>query len=90
MLLLEGRVEPFPRAYFRPKCHNPAVIIEECIGEYTRAFSAPGALRSGLGYCRAMFDQNRALDAEGEGRKIAERLLSVWGNSGGMGGNRQP
>lgn len=84
-ILVEGRVEPFLRAFFRPKCHNPAVFVEECIAEYTRAYSAPGALRGGFGYYRAMFDANRALDAESDGRRIAEPVLCLWGNSGGMG-----
>jgi len=85
-LLVRDRVEAFLRAFFWPKCHNPAVFIEEGIAEYTRAYSAPGALRGGFSYYRAMFVENRALDAESAGRRIGEPVLCLWGNSGGMGG----
>jgi len=85
-LLVQDRVEPFLRAFFRPKCANPAVFVEEGIDEYVRAYSAPGALRGGFGYYRAMFADNRRLDAESAGRRIVEPLLCLWGNEGGMGG----
>lgn len=85
-LLVQANVEAFLRAFFWPKCHNPAVFIEEGIAEYTRAYSAPGALRGGFSYYRAMFAENRLLDAKSVGRKIQEPLLCLWGNSGGMGG----
>ena len=85
-LLVSGNVEAFLRAFFRPKCYNPAVFIEEGIAEYTRAYSAPGALRGGFGYYRAMFAENRQLDVESAGRKIQEPVLCLWGNNGGMGG----
>lgn len=85
-LLVRGNVEAFLRAFFWPKCYNPAVFIEEGIAEYTRAYSLPGALRGGFSYYRAMFRENRALDAESAGRKIQEPVLCLWGNTGGMGG----
>lgn len=84
--LVQGNVEAFLRAFFWPKCHNPAVFIEEGIREYTRAYSAPGALRGGFSYYRAMFAENRVLDAESAGRRILEPVLCLWGNNGGMGG----
>jgi len=85
-LLVQGNVEAFLRAFFRPKCHNPALFIEEGIAEYTRAYSLPGALRAGFSYYRAMFAENRALDAESAGRRIQEPVLCLWGERGGMGG----
>lgn len=45
-LLVQDRVEPFLRAFFWPRCHNPAVFVEE---------------------------------------GIAEPVLCLWGNQGGMG-----
>lgn len=84
-LLVRDRVEPFLRAFFRPKCHNPGVFIEEGIAEYTRAYSAPGALRGGFGYYRAIFAENRALDAESADQKLTEPVLCLWGNDGGVG-----
>jgi hypothetical protein len=56
-VLVQGNVEVFLRALFYPKCHDPAASIEEGIEEYTRAYSAPGALRGGFGYYRAMFEE---------------------------------
>lgn len=79
-----GRVEPFLRAFFRPKCHNPEVFVEECIDEYVRAYSQPGALRGGFSYYRAMFTENRALDAADHGKRIAAPTLVLWGTDGGL------
>ncbi len=84
--LVAHDVEGFLRSLFRPKCHNPGRFIEECIDEYTRAYSQPGALRAGFAYYQAMFAENRALDRESAGRMITEPLLVLWGNDGGMGG----
>ncbi|MBI4609363.1 MAG: alpha/beta hydrolase [Candidatus Rokubacteria bacterium] len=85
-ILVQGNVEAFLRAFFWPKCHNPVRFIEEGIAEYTKAYSTPGALRGGFSYYRAMFAENRALDAESAGRRIREPVLCLWGTSGGMGG----
>lgn len=83
--LVQHDVEGFLRALFRPKCHDPAVFIEECIGEYTRAYSDPESLAAGFAYYRAMFAQNRAIDQEHPGERITDPLLVLWGESGGMG-----
>lgn len=85
-ILLEGRVEPFLRAYFRPKCYDPDFLTPEELAEYVRAYSQPGALRGGLNYYRVMASTNRALDAQSAGRKIAAPTLALWGTEGGMGG----
>ena len=44
-------------------------------------------MRGGLKYYAAMFNENRAIDAEtaAKGLKIAEPLLLLWGTSGGVG-----
>ncbi len=84
--LVHGRVREFLRIFFRPKCHNPAAFLDECLEEYTRAYSPPDALRGGFNYYRAMFGENRVLDSESEGLKIREPILCLWGNDGGMGG----
>ena len=83
--LVAKDVEGFLRAFFAPKDHNPA-DMEEGLPEYVRAYSAPGALRGGFAYYKAMFAENRTLDRESAGKRIAEPMLCVWGNSGGMGG----
>ena len=83
--LVQHDVEGFLRLFFRPKYHNPA-DMEDGLAEYVRAYSAPGALRGGFSYYRAMFARNRELDRESAGQMIDEPMLCVWGNSGGMGG----
>lgn len=78
-------VRAFLQAMFRPKYHNPA-HMDEAIDEYVRAYSKPGALRGGFAYYKAMFEENRALDAESSGKTITDPIYAVWGTSGGMGG----
>jgi len=82
--LVSYDVRLFLQALFRPKYHNPAVM-EEGLDEYVRAYSAPGALRGGFAYYKAMFDENPALDAENPRARIEEPVHMLWGNSGGMG-----
>lgn len=82
---LIGRdVEGFLRAFFRRKYHDPA-DMEDGLPVYVRAYSQPGALRASLGYYRAIFEENRALDRESAGRLIEQPVLALWGNSGGFG-----
>ncbi len=85
-LLVEGRVEPFLRAFMRPKCYDPDFLGPEEMAEYVRAYAQPGALRGGFNYYRAMATENRALDAESAGRRIEAPTLVLWGTEGGMGG----
>jgi len=82
--LVSYDVRLFLQALFRPKYHNPAVM-EEGLDEYVRAYSAPGALRGGFAYYKAMFDENPALDVENPRARIEEPVHMLWGNSGGMG-----
>ena len=85
-ILVEGRVEPFLRAFMRPKCYDPDFLSPEEMAEYVRAYSQPGALRGGFSYYRCMAKENRALDAESSGRMIESPTLVLWGTEGGMGG----
>ena len=85
-ILVEGRIEPFLRAFMRPKCYDPDFLTAEEMAEYVRAYSQPGALRGGFSYYRAMLKENRALDAESAGKTIEAPTLVLWGTDGGMGG----
>lgn len=82
--LVAHDVETFLRGMMGPKYFNPA-HLEEAIGEYVRAYSAPGALRGGFSYYKAMFEENRTLDRESAGKTISDPIRCVWGNHGGMG-----
>ncbi len=75
----------FLEAFFRPKYHD-AANMDEALDAYVRAYSKPGALRGGFNYYRAMFEENRRIDAEAPERRIREPVHCVWGKSGGMGG----
>ncbi len=85
--LIEGREEIFLTHLFQDKCHDPQSFIADCVSNYASAMAAPGALRAGLKYYTAMFDENRSLDNEAlaKGLKITEPLLLLWGLSGGVG-----
>jgi haloacetate dehalogenase len=82
--LVRHDVRLFLQTLMRPKYHNPA-HMDEAIDEYVSAYSKPGALRGGFAYYKAMFEQNRALDAEQSQRRIEDPIHCVWGTSGGMG-----
>ena len=85
-ILVADRVEPFLRAFLRPKCYDPDFLDPHEVAEYVRAYSQPGALRGGFSYYRCMAKENRALDAESAGRMIEAPTLVLWGTEGGMGG----
>jgi pimeloyl-ACP methyl ester carboxylesterase len=75
----------FLETFFRAKYHD-AAVMEEALDAYVAAYAKPGALRGGFSYYRAMFDENRRIDAESRGRLIEEPVHCIWGKSGGMGG----
>lgn len=84
-LLVQGREEPFLRHFFRQKTYRPDFFGEEELRVYVRALQQPGGLRGGFNYYRAMFTENRRLDAEDPRRKIEVPMLVVWGTTGSMG-----
>lgn len=61
--LVAGRERVFLAWLFNARSENKTAIDDAAIAEYTRVYSAPGAMRSGFEYYRAIFDsiaQNRA------------------------------
>ncbi len=54
--LTAGRERQYLSWFFRTKSANPESISETDIDEYVRCYSAPGAMRSGFEYYRAVFD----------------------------------
>ncbi len=54
--LVEGRERLFLSWFFRNKAADPALINEADIDEYVRVYSAPGAMRAGFEYYRAVYD----------------------------------
>ena len=61
--LITGRERAFLAWLFGARSENKTAIDETAIAEYARVYSAPGSLRAGFEYYRAIFDsiaQNRA------------------------------
>lgn len=84
-LLITGRERAFLTWLFHAKTANPTAIEPAALDEYVRCYAAPGGLRGGYGYYRAIFqdiEQNRAYAA---GPKLAMPVLAV-GGAGGIGG----
>ena len=64
--LVAGRERLYLAWLFNTRTTNKAAIDDAAIDEYTRVYSAPGAMRSGYAYYRAIFDsiaQNKATAA---------------------------
>ncbi|MBN6040385.1 alpha/beta fold hydrolase [Amycolatopsis sp. 195334CR] len=53
--------------------------------EYVRAFSAPGALRTGFDDYRASFPDDDEHDEADAGRKLTMPVLAMWGEAGLLG-----
>ncbi|MEQ5836239.1 alpha/beta hydrolase [Marinobacter sp. NFXS9] len=84
-LLIRGRERPYLDWLFRTKTRNPAAITPADLDEYTRLFSAPGAMRAAFAYYRTLFnagglEQNR----QRADKKLAMPVMA-WGADGGVG-----
>jgi len=76
--LTAGRERLYLSWLFNARSTNKAAIDEAALDEYTRIYAAPGAMRSGFEYYRAMFTsiaQNRATAA----RKLSMPVLAIGG-----------
>lgn len=83
-LLLEGRERPYLEWFFREKTAHPGRCDEEALSEYLRIFTAPGALRAGLAFYRALArsaEQNRSL---AEARRLALPVLGLGADQGSI------
>ncbi len=54
--LIAGKECIYLSWFYRTAAYNPAAISEEDINEYVRCYSAPGGLRAGFEYYRALWD----------------------------------
>jgi pimeloyl-ACP methyl ester carboxylesterase len=76
--LVAGRERLYLSWLFNARAVNKAAIDDAAIDEYTRVYAAPGAMRSGFGYYRAIFEsiaQNKATALSG----LAMPVLAVGG-----------
>jgi pimeloyl-ACP methyl ester carboxylesterase len=75
--LITGREREYLTWFLRRKAADPSVFTEEDIDEYLRIFKAPGGLRAGLAYYRAVFEsiqQNKSA-----AKKLAMPVLAFDG-----------
>ena len=76
--LVAGRERIFLEWLFGARSTNKRAIDEAAIAEYTRVYSAPGAMHSGFQYYRAIFDsiaQNRKTAAA----KLSMPVMAIGG-----------
>jgi pimeloyl-ACP methyl ester carboxylesterase len=76
--LIAGREKLFLSWLFRARSANAAAIDTAAIDEYTRVYSAPGAMQSGFDYYRAFFD-SIAQNREPASNKLPMPILAVGG-----------
>ena len=76
--LVAGREQLYLAWLFKTRSDNKAAIDEAALTEYTRVYSAPGAMGAGFAYYRAIFDsigQNRQTAAS----KLTMPVLAIGG-----------
>jgi pimeloyl-ACP methyl ester carboxylesterase len=79
--LVAGREEAYITWFFRNKAARPDVFTDEDIKEYTRVYSAPGAMAASFKFYQGIpesMEQNRALSA----KKLAFPVLAIGGERG--------
>lgn len=69
--LVSGREKMYLTWFYKEYAYDPSAFTEEDIDEYVRCYSAPGGLRAGFEYYRAIFDN---IDRN---RKSAEKKLQM-------------
>jgi pimeloyl-ACP methyl ester carboxylesterase len=79
--MIAGREEAYITWFFRNKAAHPDVFTDEDIKEYTRVYSAPGAMAASFKFYQAVpesMEQNRALAA----MKLPVPVLAIGGERG--------
>jgi pimeloyl-ACP methyl ester carboxylesterase len=79
--LVQGRERTYLSWFYRTAAYNPGAITEAAIDEYVRCYSAPGALRAGFEYYRAIFtdiDHNK----ENAKTRLKMPVLALGGERG--------
>lgn len=77
-MLVSGRERQYLMWFYTHIAYNPSAITPEEVDEYVRAYSLPGALRSGFNLYRTFFDDvdNNRAHADS---KLAMPLLAIGG-----------
>ena len=77
-MLTSGRERVFLAWLFAARSSNKSAIDEAALDEYTRIYAAPGAMRSGFQYYRAIFE-SIAQNRETAKTKLRMPVLAVGG-----------
>ncbi len=79
--LVTGRERTYLSWFYRIAAYNPTAITEAEIDEYVRCYSAPGGMRAGFEYYRAIFDD---IDHNKENAKTKLKMpvLALGGERG--------
>lgn len=78
--LIAGRERTYLTWFYRT-AYNPTAIDEQAIGEYVRCYSAPGGLRAGFEYYRAIFTDAEH-NTENAKTKLKMPALALGGDRG--------
>jgi pimeloyl-ACP methyl ester carboxylesterase len=78
--LVAGRERIYLTWFYRT-AYNPTAISEEDIDEYVRCYSAPGAMRAGFEYYRAVF-ADAEHNKDGPENKLKMPVLALGGERG--------
>jgi len=79
--LITGRERTYLSYFYRTAAYDPAAISEQDIDEYVRCYAAPGALRAGFEYYRAIWDDAEH-NKENAKVKLAMPVLALGGVNG--------
>lgn len=78
--LVQGKERMYITHFYTAFAYNPAAFTEEDIDEYTRTYSAPGAMRAGFEYYRA-FPEDVRQNREYAKTKLKMPVLALGGAS---------
>jgi pimeloyl-ACP methyl ester carboxylesterase len=85
-ILVEGHERAFLTWIFATKSTRSYAIEPSAIDEYTREYSAPGAMRAGFAWYRANFDDEGLAQAKARATKRMTMPVLALGGSDGVGG----
>jgi len=84
-ILVQGREREYLAWIFATKSFRPYAIDAAALDEYTRQYSAPGAMRAGFAWYRANFDADGLAQAKARAAKRLTMPVLALGGSEGVG-----
>jgi len=84
-MLIQGRERAYLAWIFATKSFRSYAIEPAALDEYTRQYSAPGAMRAGFAWYRANFDADGLAQAKARGAKRLTMPVLALGGSEGVG-----